>query len=192
MRVFAFLLGCSLAASAQEVRVERRLLVKEKHFFASLGATWFDRSDYFVSPGAALSVAYYPIESGGPEVRYLRLFSRLSGSAQTVYDLIGLTPDAQRPVALALAGWRQSLTYGKIAIAGAALHFDVQGALHAGALFTDRATAPAVAGSLGLLLRVSPRVFAQLDLGIAATFEQRVFSGAAAGFLPVLSVGAEL
>ena len=192
MRLLALLLACALGASAQEVRVERRLLVKEKHLFASLGATWFDRSDYFVSPGAALSVAYYPIESGGPEVRYVKLFSTLSGSARTVYDLFGLSPDAQRPLALALAGWRQSLTYGKVAVAGTAIHFDVQGALHVGALFTDRATAPAVSGSLGVLVRVSPRVFAQLDLGIAATFEERVFSGAAAGFLPVLSVGAEL
>src|SRR5205823_14300142 len=77
MRLLLLLCACALAASAQEVRVERRLLVKEKHFFASLGAAWFDRSDYFVSPGAALSVAYYPIESGGPEVRYVRFFSSL-------------------------------------------------------------------------------------------------------------------
>ncbi len=192
MRLLLLLCACALAASAQEVRVERRLLVKEKHFFASLGAAWFDRSDYFVSPGAALSVAYYPIESGGPEVRFVRLFSSLSGSARTVYDLFRMSPDTQRPVAMALAGWRQSLTYGKVAVAGAAVHFDVQAALHAGALLTDRATAPALAGSLGVLVRVSPRIFAQLDLGLAATFEQRVFSGAAAGFLPVLSVGAEL
>jgi len=125
-------------------------------------------------------------------VRFVRLFSSLSGSARTVYDLFRMSPDTQRPVAMALAGWRQSLTYGKVAVAGAAVHFDVQAALHAGALLTDRATAPALAGSLGVLVRVSPRIFAQLDLGLAATFEQRVFSGAAAGFLPVLSVGAEL
>lgn len=192
MRLLALLLTCALGASAEEVRVERRLLVKENHLFASLGAAWFDRSDYFVSPGAALSIAYYPIESGGVEIRYLQLFSSLSGSAQTVYNLFQLSPDAQRPVALALAGWRQSLTYGKVAVAGAALHFDVQAALHAGALLTDRATAPAVAASVGVLMRVSRHVFGQLDLGLATTFEQRSFSGAAVGFLPVLSVGAEL
>jgi hypothetical protein len=192
MRLAALLFACALGASAQEVRVERRLLVKEKHLFASLGAAWLDRSDYFVSPGAALSVAYYPIESGGPEVRFVKLFSSLSSSARTVFDAFGMTPDVQRPVSLALVGWRQSLTYGKVAIAGSAVHFDVQAALHGGALFTDRATAPAVEGSLGVLVRVSQRVFAQFDLGVATTFEQRAFSGAAAGFLPILSVGAEL
>jgi hypothetical protein len=192
MRLAALLFACALGASAEEVRVERRLLVKEKHLFASLGAAWLDRSDYFVSPGAALSVAYYPIESGGPEVRFVKLFSSLSGSARTVFAAFGMTPDVQRPVSLALVGWRQSLTYGKVAIAGSAVHFDVQAALHGGALFTDQTTAPAVEGSLGVLVRVSPRVFAQFDLGLAATFEQRAFSGAAAGFLPVLSVGAEL
>jgi len=192
MRLVALLLVVAPLASAEEVRVERRLFVKEKHLFVSVGPAWFDRSDYFVSPGAALSLAYYPTESGGAEIRYVQLFSRLSGSAQTVYDLIQLSPDAQRPVALALAGWRQSLTYGKVAVAGTALHFDVQAALHAGALRTDRSISPAVSASAGILLRVSRRMFAQFDLGLAATFEQRAFSGMAMGFLPLLTFGAEL
>lgn len=192
MRLAALVFAVAVGASAQEVRVERRLLVKEKHLFASLGPAWLDRSDYYVSPGAALTVAYYPIESGGPEVRFVKLFSSLSGSARAVFDAFGMSPDAQRPLSLALAGWRQSLTYGKVAVAGSAVHFDLQAAFHAGALFTDRSTAPAVAGSVGVLVRVSPRIFAQFDLGIAATFEQRAFSGMAAGFLPVLSIGAEL
>jgi len=104
----------------------------------------------------------------------------------------GFVPDARQPQALALLGWRQSLTYGKISLGDSALHFDVQGALHGGGLFTDRGFAPAVGASAGILARLNRWVFAQLDLGLLLSFEQRQRSAAALGFLPVLSLGAEL
>jgi hypothetical protein len=181
-----------LAARAEDVRVEPRLFVKDHHFFASLGPTWLERDDYYVSPGVALSLAWYPVESGAVEVRYARFFSSLSSSAQEVYNLVGLMPDAHRPVGLLLGGWRQSLTYGKVSLAGAAIHFDVQAAFDGGLLFTDRATAPAFGASIGVVARVTRRIFAQLDLGALASFEQRQYARAALGFLPVLSMGAEL
>jgi hypothetical protein len=194
VRRAAVLLSLCLAAAAhaEDVRVEPRLLVKQHHLFASLGPTWLDRDDYYASPGLALSLAWYPIESGGVELRFARFFSSLTSSAQEVYDLVGLAPDAHRPVGLAQAGWRQSLTYGKVSVAGAAIHFDVQAAFDAGLLFTDRATAPAFGASVGLLARMTRRIFAQLDLGALASFEQRQRAHAALGFMPMLSMGAEL
>jgi hypothetical protein len=189
---FALAVLIASAARAEDVRVEPRLLVKEHHLFASLGPTWLDRDDYYVSPGIALSFAWYPTESGAVEFRFARFFSSLSSSAQEVYDLVGLAPDAHRPIGLALGGWRQSLTYGKVSIAGAAIHFDVQAAFDGGLLFTDRATAPAFGASIGVLARLSRRIFAQLDLGALASFEQRQYGHSAFGFLPVFSMGAEL
>src|SRR5205085_1207835 len=42
-----------------QVRVEPRLFVKAQHIFVSGGLTWLERGDYYNSPGAALSAAYY-------------------------------------------------------------------------------------------------------------------------------------
>jgi len=195
MRVLALsltILLCATGARAQAVRVEPRLFVKQGHFFTSIGGAWLERGDYWRSPGLALSAAYYPTESGGAEARLVWLFSSLSGSAQEITAATGFVPEAHKPEGLALAGWRQSLTYGKVALAGEALHFDLQGALHGGGLFTDRGFAPAASASAGILARLNRWVFLQLDLGLLLSFEQRQSSGASLGFLPVLSAGAEL
>lgn len=192
MRVCALLLLCAAAARAEGVRVEPRLFVKQGHFFTSMGGAWLERGDYWVNPALSFSAAYYPSESGGAEARVLWFFSSLSDSAQRISAVTGFVPDARKPEVLALAGWRQSLTYGKVAIAGQALHFDLQGALHGGGLFTDRGFAPAVGASGGVLARLNRWVFLQLDVGLLLSFDQRQRSGAALGFLPVLSAGAEL
>lgn len=191
-RAAALVLACALAARAEDVRVEPRQFVKQGRFFTSLGATWLERSDYWLSPGLLLSATYYPTERGGPEARLFWFFSSLSDSAQRISTTTGFLPDARQPNALALIGWRQSLTYGKVAIAGTALHFDVQGAAHAGGLFTDGGLAPAVGASAGIVGRLGSHVFAQFDLGLLLSFEQRQRSSAALGFLPVFSVGVDL
>jgi hypothetical protein len=192
MRCGVLLLLCALGAHAEGVRVEPRLFVKQGHFFTSFGGAWLERGDYWVNPGLSFSAAYYPTESGGAEARVLWFFSSLSDSAQRISATTGFVPDARKPEALALAGWRQSLTYGKVALGGEALHFDLQGALQGGGLFTDRGFVPAACASAGLLARLNRWVFLQLDLGLLLSFEQRQRSGAALGFLPVLSAGAEL
>jgi hypothetical protein len=192
MRWCALLVLCAAAARAEGVRVEPRLFVKQRHFFTSFGGAWLERADYWVNPALSVSAAYYPTESGGVEARLLWFFSSLSDSAQRVSAATGFVPDARKPEALALAGWRQSLTYGKVALAGQAVHFDVQGALHGGGLFTDRGFAPAIGASGGVLARLNRWMFLQLDLGLLLSFDQRQRSGAALGLLPVLSAGAEL
>ena len=192
MKAAALVLVCALAARAEDVRVEPRQFVKQGRIFTSLGVTWLERSDYWLSPGLLLSATYYPTEHGGPEARLFWFFSSLSDSAQRISSTTGFVPDARQPEALALIGWRQSLTYGKVAIAGAALHFDVQGAAHAGGLFTDRGLAPAFGVSAGIVGRLGWHVFTQLDLGLLLSFEQRQKSSAALGFLPVFSLGVDL
>ena len=192
VRTFLLVLLCAFGALAQPVRVEPRLFVKQGHFFTSFGGAWLERGDYWLNPGLSFSAAYYPTESGGAEARVLWFFPSLSGSAQQVGAATGFVPDARKPEALLLAGWRQSLTYGKVVLAGEAVHFDLQGALHGGGLFTDRGLAPAVNASAGILARLNRWVFLQLDLGLLLSFEQRQRSGASLGLLPLFSAGAEL
>jgi len=192
MRAAVLVLLCALAVHAEDVRVEPRQFVKQGRVFTSLGVTWLERGDYWLSPGLLLSATYYPTERGGPEARLFWFFSSLSDSAQRISSSTGFVPDARQPNALAQIGWRQSLTYGKVAIAGTALHFDVQGAVHGGGLFTDRGVAPALGASAGIVGRFGSHVFGQLDLGFLLSFEQRQRSSAALGFLPVFSLGVDL
>jgi hypothetical protein len=192
VKAAALVLLCALAARAEDVRVEPRQFVKQGRFFTSLGATWLERGDYWLNPGLLFSATYYPTERGGPEARLFLFFSSLSDSAQRISTTTGFVPDARRPDALALLGWRHSLTYGKLAIAGTAFHFDVQGAAHAGGLFTDAGIAPAFGASAGIVGRLGSHIFTQFDLGLLLSFEQRQRSSAALGFLPVFSVGVDL
>lgn len=192
MKAGALILLCSLAVRAEDIRVEPRLFVKQGRLFTSLGLTYLERGDYWLSPGAALSLTYYPTERGGLDARVMWFFSSLSQSAQQISSSTGFVPDARQPNALVLAGWRQSLTYGKVALGGTALHFDVQGAAHAGGLFTDRGIAPAVSASGGIVGRLGSHVFTQLDLGLLLSFEQRQHGSAVLGFLPVFSFGVDL
>jgi len=169
MMAALFLLLAAGAATAEPVRVERRVLIKEKRWFVSGGFAWLERGDYYLNPGFALSASYYPTEEGGPEIRVAGFVSRLSA-----------------------AGWRQSLSYGKLAIGSSVLHFDLQGALHGGALVTDRSVAPALSASGGALMRITARIHAQLDLGLLASYERRSRASIAVGFLPLLSIGVAL
>jgi hypothetical protein len=180
------------AAVAEPVRVERRVLVKERHFFFSGGFAWLERGDYYLNPGFNLSASYYPSEEGGAELRVVGFASRLSAAGNEIFHLTGLAPDAHRPISLVTAGWRKSAAYGKIAIGSAVVHFDVQGALHAGTLITDRAVEPALSLAGGALLRFTSRIHAQLDLSLVASYERRTRASIALGFLPLLSVGVEL
>ena len=183
-----FALALAPAALAQ-VRVEPRLLVKERRLFLSGGLTWLERNDYYRSPGAIFSASYYPRENDGVELRAGFFASSLNGSAQEVANQTGLRPDAQKPQALLLVGWRHSLSYGKLALGSGAVHFDLQSGLHAGSLFTDRAATPALSGSVGLMARAGAHAYAQFDLALLFSREQRSTSVLAAGVFPLLTFG---
>ena len=188
MKLALLILIASPAVFAQ-VRVEPRSLVKERRFFLSGGLTFLDRNDYYVSPGGAVSATYYFRESDGVELRAAFFWSHLDGSAQEVVSQAGLYPDAQKPEVLLLAGWRHSLTYGKVALFSGVIHFDVQSGVHAGTLMTDRAATPAVAGSFGVVAGLGTRGFAQFDLALLGSLENRSQRVLALGALPLLSFG---
>ena len=186
------LLALISSAAAAQTRVEPRVFVKDRHLFVSGGATFLERNDYWTSPGASFSAVYYPGESNGVELRGAFFASNLDGAAAEVATATGLRPDAQKPVALLLGGWRHSLTYGKVAIASGVIHFDVQSGLYAGALFTDAAMNPAVSGAVGVVARIGSSMFAQFDLALLVSRERRSTSTIAVGALPLLTFGFSL
>jgi hypothetical protein len=191
MKLAALALLLALPALAQE-RVQQRLLVKERHLFISGGATMLSRGDYYDSPGAVVSAAWYKSEETGIELRAAFFFSRLSAAGREVFTSTGLLPDAHRPVSLLTLGVRRSLTYGKVALGSAVVHFDVQAGAHGGGLLTDRAFTPAASASLGLVARITPRFHAQLDVAALGSLERRSRMVFALGVLPLLTLGVEL
>jgi hypothetical protein len=191
MKLLLLIATLSPAALAQ-VRVEPRLLVKEGQLFISGGATWLARNDYYSSPGITLSAIYYAGEDNGVELRTALFASWLDDSAKEVFGATGLKPDAQKPVALLLGGWRHSLAYGKVAVGSGVVHFDVQSGLYAGTLITDAAATPALAASVGVIARLGRRGFAQLDFSLLASREQRSTAVLTLGVLPGLTFGFSL
>jgi hypothetical protein len=188
----ALLLAAALIAPgalAQEVRVEPRLFVKDHHYFLSGGLTWLERGDYYNSPGAVFSGSYYLRESDAVEIRAVIFASWLGSSGSQVVNSTGLVPDSHRPVSLLAAGWRHSLAYGKVALAGSILHFDVQGGGDLGTLLTDRALTPAACGFFGVVARLGNHFYGQLDLALVGSLEQRSSAVFAVGFLPLLTLG---
>lgn len=188
----AFLLLAVAPAAAAQVRVEPRLLVKEQHLFLSGGFSWLARGDYYNSPGAVLSAAWYPKEDDAVELRAAAFVAFLNDSANRIFQGTGFVPDSQKPSSLIMLGWRHSLTYGKVALGSSVLHFDFQSGLHGGILVTDRSLQPALSASVGLLARISNRFYSQLDVALVGSREQRSTAVFAAGVLPMLTVGVSL
>ncbi len=182
-------------AEGEPVRVERRLLVKKQHVFLTGGLGYLSRGDYYTSPGLLLSGSWYSMEEGGLELKLALFLSWLGPAGSEVFERTGLVPDAHRPVALMAPGWRQSLGYGKVLVGSnvsKVVHFDVQAAGHLGLTFTDRGVSPSLMLGPGVLLRLSPRVHAQLDVPIIFSIEQRSRGSLSLGLLPTLTLGAVL
>lgn len=199
--MLAGVLGALLAAGPESlpgtegapVRVERRLLLKRGHVFLTGGLTYLARGDYYLNPGLVASGSWYPIESGGLELRLGLFVSTLGSAGSEVFDRTGLVPEAHRPVALTAVGWRQSLGYGKVLVGEDNLvHFDVQLAAHLGFLFTDRGVSPSPMAGPGLLLRLTPNLHAQLDVPVVLMFEQRSQGLLSLGVQPTLTLGVAL
>jgi hypothetical protein len=177
------------AALGQQVRVEPRLFVKDQHIFLSGGLTWLERGDYYNSPGAVFSAAYYLREGDAFELRTAIFASWMGASGDQVVRRTGLVPDAQKPVSLLAGGWRHSLTYGKVALAGSILHFDIQGGADLGTLITDKALTPAGCAFFGVMARLGDSFYGQLDFALVGSVEQRSTPVFTAGFLPMLTLG---
>ena len=94
-----------------------------------------------------------------------------------------------------LAGGRYSIGYGKLMIGGlgGAIHFEPQAFLHAGLHAHDGDVGPSFDGGLGLLVFLTPKVFARIDAAIVFDREERSGSPVTVwGTLPSLAVGARL
>ncbi|MET0400996.1 MAG: hypothetical protein ABW123_01280 [Cystobacter sp.] len=178
---------------APPVRVERRLLLKEQHGFLTAGPTYLARGDYYNNPGLLLSGTWYLTEMSGVELKAGAFLSSLNASATEVFERTGLVPEANRPIALLSVGWRQGLGYGKVLVGGSrVIHFDVQAAAHLGVTLTSRGVSPSPMIGPGLLMRLSPRIHAQLDVPLVVTLEPRPRSLITLGALPSLTVGVVL
>lgn len=179
-----------LTSSGGETRVSRQLLVKEGHAFVVAGPTWLSRADYYDSPGLLVSASFYPWESHGLELRAGYFASSLNRSARDVRRETGLLPDSHRPIGAALAGYRGSFGYGKLLVAGALIHFDLQATAQLGAFLTDRALTPAAAVGPAVLARINSVLHVQLDVSLTGALEQRGSSTVVLGVLPLLGIGA--
>jgi len=177
----------------EPVRVERRLLLKRGHVFTTGGLGYLSRGDYYTNPGLVASGSWYPVESGGVELKLALFISSLGAAGTEVFERTGLVPDAHRPVAMLAAGWRQTLGYGKVLVGESGLvHFDFQLAGHMGFLVTDRGVSPSPMGGPGVLMRLGPRFHAQLDVPVVLSFEQRSRGLLSLGVLPTLTLGVVL
>lgn len=190
--MISLLLAAALAAAPNGTLVERRLLVKEGHVLVTGGATWLERDDHYLAPGALLSVGYYLSEDHGFELKGAWVYSWLDASASEVVAQTGLQPDARKPLGLLLGGYRRTFGYGKVLLAGEVLHFDFQGAGSVGVTFTDNGLAPTAMVAPALLLRITPRIHAQLELGFGGAVEKRRETTFAPMLLPALTVGVML
>ncbi|MFY0564940.1 hypothetical protein ACN28E_13870 [Archangium lansingense] len=182
-------------AEGEPVRVERRLLLKEGNAFVTGGLGYLARGDYYSNPGLFASGSWYPVEEGGLEVKLALFLSSLSPAGVEVFERTGLVPDAHRPVALLAVGGRYSVGYGKVLVdpsASKVWHFDVQAAGHLGLTFTDRGVSPSLLLGPGLLMRLSPRLHAQLDVPLVLAIEQRSRSSLSLGVQPTLTFGVVL
>lgn len=182
-------------AEGEPVRVERRLLLKKGRVFATGGLGYLSRGDYYTNPGLFASGSWYPVETDGVELKLALFVSWLGPSGTEVFEKTGLVPDAHRPVGLLAAGWRHTLGYGKVLVdpsSSRVVHFDFQAATHLGVTFTDRGVSPSLMAGPGVLMRITPKLHAQLDVPLVLFIEQRSRGILSLGVLPILTLGTVL
>lgn len=183
-------LASTPGANGAPIRVENRLFAKAERWFVSAGPTYLVRGDYYESPGLTLSAAYYLRENDGLELDVGGFASFLDSGASNVFEQSGLVPDAHRPEAQVMAGWRHSFGFGKVLMGEDSLwHFDVQGVARAGAILTDRGVDPTLTGGAEVLARFSDRYFGSFGFSALLSYEERTGSSVVFGLLPSLAVG---
>jgi hypothetical protein len=178
-----------------DVRVQTRFATKMKNTQLFGGAEYLSRGDYYNSPGVRVGATYYPYESLGLELQVSHYWSSLNASAERVKELTGYIPDSHGPAWLFLAGGRYSLGYGKLMVGGmgSAIHFEPQGFVHAGMHVADGDIGPSGDFGLGLLVFLTPKMFARIDAAIVYEREDRSGNPVGVwGTLPSLSVGGTL
>jgi hypothetical protein len=177
------------------VRVQSRYAVKAKLFQVSGGFEYLSRGDFYVSPGARVGGAYYLNEHLGLELQVSHFWSSLSSEAERIRATLGAIPDSHAPGWLMLAGARYSIGYGKLMVGGlgGVLHFEPQVFARGGLHIHDGDTGPSADAGLGLLVFVTPKLFARIDTSLVFEREQRSGNAVSVwGVLPSIGVGGTL
>jgi hypothetical protein len=177
------------------VRVQSRYAVKAKQLQISGGFTYLSRGDFYVSPGVRVGGAYYPFEQLGLELQVSHFWSSLNAEAERIKETLGAIPDSHAPGWLMLAGARYSIGYGKLMVGGlgGVLHFEPQVFARGGLHVHDGDTGPSADTGLGLLVFVTPKLFARIDTSLVYEREQRSGNGVSVwGIMPSIGVGGTL
>lgn len=177
------------------VRVQPRFATKAKHVQLYGGVEYLSRGDFFNSPGGRIGATYYPIEALGLELTASHFWSSLNAEAERIRNTLGAIPDSHAPGWLTMAGARYSIGYGKLMVGGlgGAIHFEPQAFAHAGLHVHDSDVGPSADAGLGMLVFLTPRMFARFDVAVVFERERRAFGPVSVwGTLPTIGVGATL
>ncbi|HSS37520.1 MAG TPA: hypothetical protein VLT58_02010 [Polyangia bacterium] len=173
-------------------RVQARFAEKAHRLLLFGGAEYLARGDFYISPGLRLGGDYYFLESLAVELQLSHYWSSLNGAAEQVAATLGALPDSRPPTWLGLLGARYSLGYGKILVGGvnSVIHLEPQAFAHVGIHDYGGDVQPSGDVGLGLLVFLTPRVFARIDAALTLDRESRSDTNIAAwGFLPALTLG---
>ena len=177
------------------VRVQARYAIKAKHVQLSAGFEYLSRGDFYISPGARITATYYLIEELGFELHVSHYWSSLNAEAERIRRTLGAIPDSHAPGWLMLAGARYSIGYGKLAVGGldGVLHVEPQVFARGGLHMHDNDTGPSADVGLGLLVFLTPKLFARIDASLVYEREQRSGNVVSVwGVLPSIGVGTSL
>jgi hypothetical protein len=174
------------------IRIQQRFAAKAKLVELAGGFEYLSRGDFYNSPGARISGAYYPIEPLGIEVRLSHYWSSLDATAQEVISTNGTLPDSHAPGWVGMLGARYSIGYGKLVVGGlgGVIHFEPQAFVHAGIHDNAGDVGPSADFGLGFLVFLMPRLFVRADVPVTLDWEYRYSRTVTVfGTAPTLSVG---
>ncbi|HXT96478.1 MAG TPA: hypothetical protein VN853_09265 [Polyangia bacterium] len=174
------------------IRVQQRFAAKARLVELSGGFEYLSRGDFYNSPGARISGAYYPIESLGIEARISHYWSSLDATAREVISTTGTLPDSHAPGWVGMLGARYSIGYGKLLVGGlgGVIHFEPQAFVHGGLHDNDGDVGPSADFGLGFLVFLMPRLFVRADVPVTLDWEYRYSRTVTVfGTAPTLSVG---
>ena len=173
-------------------RVQARFAQKDHRVLLFGGAEYLARGDFYNSPGLRLGGDYYFLESLAVELQLSHYWSSLDSAAEHVAETLGAVPDSRPPTWLGLVGARYSIGYGKILVGGlgGVIHFEPQAFAHVGIHDYGGDVQPSGDVGLGLLVFLTPRVFARIDVAVTLDRESRTGQNIAVwGALPALTLG---
>lgn len=170
-------------------RVQRRLYENAGRFEAEVGAEYLSRGDFFLSPGIAAAVRWYPLEALGLELAASRFFSFLSPVASEIRSRTGYIPDAQPPAWLFRAGARFSLGYGKLLAFGQLLHFEPQALARLALLTGEPSVAPGFDVGAGMVVHLNPLLHLRFEVALFPHVERRTTWVPVMGVIPSITLG---